>query len=66
MGFSEIEVFNSPLSEGDPHNLFTSPSFAQYVKRAIYWTARTIQILTSGKVLLGTSLEVVAVKPKIS
>ncbi len=61
-GYSDIIILNSPPSEGDPHNLFPAPALAQYVKRAIYWTARAIQILTSGRVLLGTSLEVMAIK----
>jgi len=65
-GFSEITILNSPHSEGDPHNLFPDPTFAQYVKRSLYLMAKAIQNLTQGKVLLGTSLEVLATKPKIT
>jgi 2-polyprenyl-3-methyl-5-hydroxy-6-metoxy-1,4-benzoquinol methylase len=64
--FSEITILNSPHSEGDPHNLFLSPTFAQYVKRFLYLMAKAIKNLTQGKVLLGTSLEVLATKPKIT
>lgn len=61
-GFSGITVLNSPSSEGDPHNLFPAPEFAQYVKKFFYLTAKAIHILTLGRLLLGTSLEVIATK----
>ena len=37
--FSEITIFNSPPSEGDPYNLFSGPAFAQYVKNALFLIA---------------------------
>jgi len=65
-GFSEITVVNSPPSEGDPHNLFFAPTFAKYVKKAIYLTAQVIRLFSCYKIFLGPSLEVMAVKPKTS
>jgi hypothetical protein len=62
---TEISVANSPSSEGDPHNLFPAPAFAQYVKRALFLLAQAACILSCGKIYMGTSLEVTAVKPKI-
>ena len=61
-GFSEIKVENSPPSEGDPHNLFPAPAFAKGVKKLLYLAAKAIQSITFGRVLLGTSLEVIAAK----
>ncbi len=62
VGLSDIVVLNSPASEGDPHNLFPDPSVAQYVKRAIFFIGQTISFISCGKILLGTSLEVIATK----
>jgi len=61
-GFSKIIVLNSPPSQGDPHNLFPAPVLAEYFKKLLYMTARTIQSLTSGRILVGTSLEILATK----
>ena len=61
-GFSDIIILNSQPSEGDPHNLFFAPTFAQYVKKAIYLIAQIIRIFSYEKILVGTSLEVIAVK----
>jgi len=63
-GFSEISVKNSPPSEGDPHNLFPTPAFAQYVKKSIYLITQFIRFFSCYKIFLGTSLEVMAIKPK--
>jgi hypothetical protein len=50
-GFSEISVVNSP-----------APTFAQYIKISIYLIAQFIRFSSCQKILLGTSLEVMAVK----
>jgi len=60
--FSEISVVNSPPSEGDPHRLFSVPAFSQYVKKAMYLIAQVIRFFSFGKIMMGTSLEVVAVR----
>ncbi|MCK4828025.1 methyltransferase domain-containing protein, partial [bacterium] len=60
--FSGITVLNSPPSEADPNRLFFSPNFAQFIKTLFYLMGKTIAIISGRKVLLGTSLEVLAVK----
>ena len=62
-GFVQATIHNSPLSEGDPHQLFPHASFATYVKRLIYLIAEGTQIITFGQLFLGPSLEVTAIKP---
>jgi len=62
-GFVQTTVVNSPPSEDDPHNLFPDPAFATYVKKFIYSIAKCTEITSLGRLLLGTSLEVTAVKP---
>jgi hypothetical protein len=59
---SGIVVLNSPTSEGDPHSLFFAPSFAQFIKKSLFFIAQTVRFLSWGKILVGTSLEVVALK----
>ena len=54
--------FKFPPSEGDPYNLFFNPAFAQYIKRIFYLMAKAVDVISGQKFLLGTSLEVVAVK----
>jgi SAM-dependent methyltransferase len=61
-GFSEITVLNSPPSEGDPHNLFFNPTFASYIKKSLYILAKAIGFISGHNILLGTSLEVTAIK----
>jgi 2-polyprenyl-3-methyl-5-hydroxy-6-metoxy-1,4-benzoquinol methylase len=61
-GFTRIIVFNSPPSEGDPNKLFSNPNFAKRLKRSFYLIAKAIEVISGRKILLGTSLEVVAVK----
>lgn len=63
--FSRITISNSPPSQGDPHHMFSAPQWAQYVKRFLYLAAIAIQILSFGKLLLGTSLQVVAMKSEL-
>jgi SAM-dependent methyltransferase len=60
--FSEITILNSPPSDGDPHNLFFNPTFAQYIKKFLYISAKAIGVISGQKILLGTSLEVIAEK----
>ena len=62
-GFVQATIHNSPLSEGDPHQLFPHASFATYVKRLIYLIVEGTQIITFGQLFLGPSLEVTAIKP---
>jgi hypothetical protein len=62
LGFSEITILNSPPSEGDPHNLFFNPTFAQHIKRSFYLMAKAIEVISGRKIQLGTSLEVTAIK----
>jgi 2-polyprenyl-3-methyl-5-hydroxy-6-metoxy-1,4-benzoquinol methylase len=62
-GFVQTTVLNSPPSEDDPHKLFPDPAFATYVKKFIYLIAKCTEITSWGRLLLGTSLEVTAVKP---
>ena len=60
--FSGITILNSPPSEGDPAKLFYSPALAKDIKRSLYLIAKAIEIISGRKILLGTSLEVMAVK----
>ena len=60
--FSRITILNSPPSEGDPTKLFFFHTFAQFIKRSLYLMAKVIEIIGGGNILLGTSLEVLAVK----
>lgn len=62
-GFAQTTVLNSPPSEGDPHKLFPNPIFAVYVKKLIYSLAKCTETISCGKLFLGTSLEVTAIKP---
>ena len=61
-GFSRINILNSPPSEGDPHKLFYLPTLAQFIKRSFHMMAKTFEVISVRKNLLGTSLEVMAVK----
>jgi len=61
-GFSRINILNSPPSEGDPHKLFYLPTLAQFIKRSFHMMAKTFEVISVRKILLGTSLEVMAVK----
>lgn len=63
-GFSEILIRNSSPSEGDPYKLFRCKAFAQFIKRSLYVMTKTIEIISCRKILLGTSLEVMAIKMK--
>jgi SAM-dependent methyltransferase len=62
-GFVQTTVINSPPSEGDPYRLFPAPILATQVKRIIYSMAKCIEFISFMRLFLGTSLEVVAVKP---
>jgi 2-polyprenyl-3-methyl-5-hydroxy-6-metoxy-1,4-benzoquinol methylase len=61
-GFIQTTIRNSPPSEGDPHGLFPHPNLATYVKKFIYSMAKCTEITSFGRLLLGTSLAVTAVK----
>ena len=60
--FSRIAILNSPPSEGDPHKLFYLPTLAQFIKRSFHMMAKTFEVISVRKILLGTSLEVIAIK----
>lgn len=62
-GFILTTILNSPPSEGDPHSLFPDPILATYSKKFIYLLAKCTEITSFRRLLLGTSLEVTAVKP---
>jgi 2-polyprenyl-3-methyl-5-hydroxy-6-metoxy-1,4-benzoquinol methylase len=62
-GFVKISILISPPSEGDAHELFPDPSIATYVKRLIYLIAKCTETISCKRLLLGTSLEVTALKP---
>jgi SAM-dependent methyltransferase len=62
-GFVQTTIFNSPPSEGDPNSLFPDPTLATYFKKFIYSLAKCTEITSFRRLLLGTSLEVTAVKP---
>ena len=60
--FSRITILNSPPSEGDPTKLFYSHNLVQYIKRPFHLMAKSVEVISVRKILLGTSLEVMAVK----
>ena len=60
-GFVQVTLLNSLTSKGDPHKLFRNPTFAFYIKRLLYLLATAARSLISENILLGTSLEVIAV-----
>jgi len=61
-GFSKISIFNSKPSGGDPHRLFSNPVIAQSIKDLMYYFSELIRTGSLNKLLLGTSLELVATK----
>lgn len=61
-GFSDVVVSNSTLSKGDSYILFPSSEAARYAKYFLYQTAKAIQTVTHGKLLVGSSLQVLAIK----
>ena len=63
-GFVQTTISNSPTSEGDPNELFLNPTYATYVKRLIYLTAKCTETISCRRMFLGTSLEVTAIKPE--
>jgi len=60
--FTEVTIHNSPLTEGDPNELFSDLFVATYVKRFTYFMAQCIESITNRRLHLGTSLEVTASK----
>lgn len=62
MGFFKITIINSIPTEGDPHNIFHNPIFAELIKNAAYLVVRSIEKISFEKIYLGTSLEVMATK----
>jgi SAM-dependent methyltransferase len=60
--FDEIRINNSPLTHGDPNNLFSNQIFATFVKKFIFSTAKCFEVMSAQRLLLGTSLEAMARK----
>jgi hypothetical protein len=63
-GFVQTTVLNSPPTEGDPNRVFLYPTLATFVKTLVYSVARCTETISYGRWLLGSSLEVTAVKPE--
>jgi 2-polyprenyl-3-methyl-5-hydroxy-6-metoxy-1,4-benzoquinol methylase len=61
-GFEQITIFNSPLSEGDPSNLFPNKILAAFLKKFIFSTAKSFEVMSCQRLLLSTSLEATARK----
>lgn len=61
-GFIKTTFFNSPPVQGDPYKIFPHPTLSTYVKRLVHLLANSGQVLSGGQFLLGSSLEVTAVK----
>jgi 2-polyprenyl-3-methyl-5-hydroxy-6-metoxy-1,4-benzoquinol methylase len=61
-GFFGITTLNSPPSKGDPNSLLYRPILAQFTKRSLHLMAKAVEVISGGKILLGTSLQVSAVK----
>jgi SAM-dependent methyltransferase len=62
-GFVRTTIRNSPPSEGDPNRLFSNSNIATRMKRVIYFIAEMTKTMSLGRLLVGTSLEVTAIKP---
>lgn len=60
--FFDIRFDNSPPSRGDPNGLFAHPLLSKAIKESIYAIANGIKIISMKKILMGTSLEVTALK----
>lgn len=65
-GFVQATIDSSPPSQGDPYYLFPALLLAVFIKRFLHTTAVAAQALSKGKMLLGTSLEVTAIKNDVS
>ncbi len=61
-GFSDVAVSNSTLSKEDSYTLFPSLETAIFTEFFLYQTAKAIQTVTHGKLLVGSSLQVLAIK----
>ena len=62
-GFIQTTLHNSPPSEGDPNRLFLNQMAATCTKKLAFSVARFTENISRGKLLLGASLEVTALKP---
>lgn len=62
-GLVRTTILNSPVSSGDPDGLFPDPTIATYFKKLIHSVAKYTATISCGRLLLGTSLEVTAIKP---
>ena len=60
--FFDISFDNSPPSQGDPNDLFAHPLVSKAIKKSIYAIAIGFKIISLKKILVGTSLEVTALK----
>ncbi|MEW6670462.1 MAG: class I SAM-dependent methyltransferase [Thermodesulfobacteriota bacterium] len=64
LGFFNIAIFNSKPSSGDPHGLFAAPFLAQWLKILSYSAAKGVAHISQGKLFIGTSIDVIALKDK--
>jgi SAM-dependent methyltransferase len=62
-GFVRTTIRNSPPSEGDPNRLFSNLNIATRIKRVVYSIAKMTKTISLGRLFVGTSLEVTAIKP---
>jgi 2-polyprenyl-3-methyl-5-hydroxy-6-metoxy-1,4-benzoquinol methylase len=62
-GFVRATVFHSPPSNAESHKPITSLTLSAYLKRFIYSIAKCAENMSRRRLFLGTSLEVIAIKP---
>ncbi len=65
-GFTDILVRNSTPTGGDPYRIFSCFGMAVFIKQIIYRMAGVFQMVSSGRWMMGTSLEVVAANKRPS
>lgn len=61
-GFSDIRIFNSPFSDSFGIRYILNPSLVAFVKQTVYLINEVLRVLSFGRIILGTSLEVIAVR----
>ena len=62
VGFKNIQITNSPLTEGDPYSLTQIEELTSFIKFAVCKVAGVIFEITKGRILIGPSLLVWAEK----
>ncbi len=61
-GFSSLRVSNSQLTQGDPYQVLSLRGLMRIVKTLIFQTARALDFLSAGRILVGPSFLLRAVK----